>query len=171
MNFTQFTFDFSNGNRLLEPLHRHRGCKKQRKIRSKSCWQNGIKFIFKGIYFTPEFCISFGFVWLKTLSRRDLHSLDIFSIICLKLCECTQRNSIISLHFVLWFNKQESAYMTTLYPIHFNNVSVQRFHNVQFSIIIFTSLRIVISFGISIMDQCISLQSIYWWRYCNDSIH
>lgn len=138
-------------------------------------WQNGIKFIFKGIYFTPEFCISFGFVWLKTLSRRDPHSLDIFSIICLKLCECTQRNSIISLHFVLWFNKQESAYMTTLYPIHFNNVSVQRFHNVQFSIIIFTSLRIVISFGISIMDQCISLQfnakSIYWWRYCNDSIH
>lgn len=73
-------------------------------------WQNGIKFIFKGIYFTPEFCISFGFVWLKTLSWRDPHSLDIFSIICSKLCECTQRNSIIAtFHCILFYDSTNKS--------------------------------------------------------------
>lgn len=39
-------------------------------------------------------------------------------------------------------------------------VTVHRVHNVQFSIIIFTWMKIVVSFGILIMHQCISWQFI-----------
>lgn len=102
----------------------------------------------------------FRIVYGKTLNRRDPDLKDIFSIHYMFGMHSNERASQrIPLHFVLQVSKHESVWQTQTHThtnlhtldAHQRNVSVHRVHNVQFSIIIFTSLRIVVSFGISII--------------------
>lgn len=114
--------------------------------------------------------------WVQLKSPLQCHSRvdDIFSIIRTKICVWTYEWKPLANRFIafcfssrLLHTPTDTQRITALYM-----VTLHRVHYVKFSIIIFTRMKIVVSFGILIMHQCIgwqfnakSMQSSHscWW--------